>query len=326
MTPQQTAAIVADVCAEDWPTVYGGRNPRALAVALWCHAWAESRFDARAVGDGGASFGLFQLYTRGGVGSSALAGGYTVADMLDPTLCTEIIVWACARSMRVHDVCAGGTLGDLVRVTTRDVLRPLRVDTESEERAQLVHALTRYSPATPCAALGTGATSRASSDPYATISARYLGGYVSRPAWASQRIGNYFTLGELTRTKAGYTTPNDSQLTNLRVLVRDVLDPLRAFLGRPVTVTSGLRPQAYTDTLKGGSDTSDHGTGRAADLNVAGYGSHDLGRAVLASGVPFDQLIVYDYTSHVHIGYRGTRSRRQLLRATSPDVYVPWRP
>lgn len=48
----------------------------ALALAL---AGPESGYNPRAIGDGGASFGLMQFYTRGGLGD-----GHDPADLLDP--------------------------------------------------------------------------------------------------------------------------------------------------------------------------------------------------------------------------------------------------
>lgn len=51
-----------------------------LALAAVVNAQAESALDNKAIGDGGASVGLFQLHERGG------GRGMSVADRQDPTL------------------------------------------------------------------------------------------------------------------------------------------------------------------------------------------------------------------------------------------------
>lgn len=99
-----------------------------------------------------------------------------------------------------------------------------------------------------------------------------------------------------------------------RELVRDVLDPLRAALGRPLVVTSWWRSPADNAAIKGASRTSDHLTGRAVDLRPPdGMTSTDVARKVLELGLPFDQLIGYGDSRHLHVGYRGASSRRQAL-------------
>lgn len=141
-------------------------------------------------------------------------------------------------------------------------------------------------------------------------------------AWRTVRPGVWFGWSELTVTSTGLRNepPPDVRASLVR-LVRVVLDPLRWKLGVPVIVTSGYRSPAVNAAV-GGSSTSDHMAGRAVDVRVEGLSSRELARKVLSSGVPFDQLIWYDASRHVHIGYRHGKNRRVVLRqpAIGPAV------
>ena len=84
---------------------------------------------------------------------------------------------------------------------------------------------------------------------------------------------NYFTIEELTKsdtaTRRGIdNTPTEEVKKNLTTLVDQVLDPLRAAWGAPIVVNSGYRCPALNEAV-GGSKTSDHMTGRAADIEAA---------------------------------------------------------
>ena len=80
----------------------------------------------------------------------------------------------------------------------------------------------------------------------------------------------YFTMGELvssrTADKKGIINRcNKEHAANLTALVEKVLDPLREAYGKPIRVTSGYRCEALNKAV-GGSPTSDHMKGCAADI------------------------------------------------------------
>ncbi len=92
----------------------------------------------------------------------------------------------------------------------------------------------------------------------------------------NERLGRYFTVGELIHSDAAMRrpeilkqqmSPSVQVLSNLTRLVRDVLDPLRAILNRPIRITSGYRCRDLND-LVGGSDRSQHVEGLAADCHL----------------------------------------------------------
>lgn len=93
---------------------------------------------------------------------------------------------------------------------------------------------------------------------------------------------------------------------NLSRLARELLEPLRAVLGVPIRVTSGYRSPERNEAV-GGSDTSQHMDGTAADLSPVGLSLQETARRILAAEAAgtmprYGQLIFYPYTTgHLHI-------------------------
>jgi len=76
----------------------------------------------------------------------------------------------------------------------------------------------------------------------------------------------HFSLKEFTRTSRSVSNePDDIQKANLQSLVTNVLDPTREATGMPITVSSGFRSEELNRKI-GGSNTSWHSQGKAADL------------------------------------------------------------
>lgn len=142
------------------------------------------------------------------------------------------------------------------------------------------------------------------------------------------KLGKHFTLAELTRTDTGLpNTPGAEYVAALARLVALVLDPLRADVGRPVRVTSGYRSPAVNSQV-GGSPTSQHLRGEAADIKVDGMTTADVARAIHRLRLPVDQCIVERGDSgwvHVSTALDGS-NRGEWLASPRPRVYVPWSP
>lgn len=132
-----------------------------------------------------------------------------------------------------------------------------------------------------------------------------------------------FSLAELTVTGRNMPNiPNEAEVASLRSLAEMVLQPLRDALGQPVLVNSAFRSEAVNRAV-GGTATSQHRLGQAADIRVPGMSSIDLARKIVALGLPFDQVIE-EFGSWVHVSY-GPRHRRQQLTAvkrSGKTVYV----
>lgn len=142
------------------------------------------------------------------------------------------------------------------------------------------------------------------------------------------RLGKHFTLAELTATDTGlFNTPTAEHIAALARLVALVLDPLRVDLGRPVRVTSGFRSAAVNKAV-GGSSTSQHLRGEAADIKVDGMTTAEVARAIHRLRLPVDQCIVERGDAgwvHVSTALDGG-NRGQWLASPKPRQYIPWAP
>ena len=130
----------------------------------------------------------------------------------------------------------------------------------------------------------------------------------------------YFTFDELTASATARrmgipNIPSWRERENLRLLVENVLDPLREAWGKPVIVTSGYRC-AMLNRIVGGAANSQHTTGMAADIRTLTDTAADnrkLFDLALDLDLPFDQLIdEYGY-DWVHISYSRYITRKQVL-------------
>ena len=113
----------------------------------------------------------------------------------------------------------------------------------------------------------------------------------------------HFTLAELTVTdhRSLDNTPNAGEIENLRRLAA-FLELVKDRLGgRPIMVNSAFRSKAVNDAV-GSKDTSQHRLGCAADIRVPGMTPNDVVRAVMASGLAYDQIIrEFDAWTHISI-------------------------
>lgn len=129
----------------------------------------------------------------------------------------------------------------------------------------------------------------------------------------------YFTLKELTNSSAAkkhgiINVPSITEERNLISLVDNILDPLREAYGKPIIVTSGFRGNLLNKIL-GGSKTSQHMTGQAADIKTKEDTPEEnkkLFDLIIELDLPFDQLIdEYNY-NWIHVSY-SPKHRKQIL-------------
>ena len=116
-------------------------------------------------------------------------------------------------------------------------------------------------------------------------------------------LSPHFTLAELTHTdhRQFDNTPNVEEIENLRRLAA-FLELVKDRLGgRPIMVNSAFRSKAVNDAV-GSSDKSQHRLGCAADLRVPGMTPDQVVRAVMTSGLEYDQIIrEFDRWTHLSI-------------------------
>jgi len=129
-------------------------------------------------------------------------------------------------------------------------------------------------------------------------------------------LSDHFTLEELTHTdhRELDNTPNDLEIENLKRLAH-FLEAVRQVLGgKPIIVNSAFRSEAV-NTAVGSKNTSQHRVGCAADIRVPGMTPDEVVKAVMRSGLEYDQIIrEFDRWTHVSIpNIQGTPARRQAL-------------
>lgn len=130
----------------------------------------------------------------------------------------------------------------------------------------------------------------------------------------------YFTMNELTASATAKrlgipNVPTWREADNLRLLVENVLDPLREAWGHPIIVTSGFRCKLLNDMV-GGAKNSQHTTGMAADIRTLSDLPQDNERLfdlARRMDLPFDQLIDEYHYNWVHISHSRYSMRKQVL-------------
>jgi hypothetical protein len=144
-----------------------------------------------------------------------------------------------------------------------------------------------------------------------------------------------FSLKELTAsdtaTRKGLdNTPNETVTANLKTLCESILQPVREHYGKSVKVNSGYRSPEVNASV-GGSKTSDHCKGQAADIEITGVANGDLAKYI-AENFKFTQVILEFYTQGipdsgwVHVSYDANDLKCQTLTAVKKDgktVYLP---
>jgi hypothetical protein len=137
-----------------------------------------------------------------------------------------------------------------------------------------------------------------------------------------------FTLEELTHTdhRELDNTPTEHEkcivdgkeetinaVANLPRLA-DFLEEVKKVLGgKPIIVNSAFRSEAVNSAV-GSKNTSDHRRGCAADLRVPGMTPDEVTKAIIASDLPYQQVIrEFDRWTHVsmvtHIGDTPRKSK-----------------
>jgi hypothetical protein len=129
-------------------------------------------------------------------------------------------------------------------------------------------------------------------------------------------LTDHFTLEELTHTdhRQYENTPNEAELANLKRLAAFLEEVKTALGGRPVMVNSAFRSKQVNDAV-GSKDTSQHRVGCAVDFRVPQLTPDEVVKAVIAAGLPYDQLIrEFDRWTHISIpNTPETAPRRQVL-------------
>ena len=151
------------------------------------------------------------------------------------------------------------------------------------------------------------------------------------------RLTEHFKLSEFERSAKAAELGIDNRVPPqyipvLQQLCREVLEPLRSFVGSPLVITSGYRCNQLNVRV-GGAYASQHTLGEAADLRLplTSYTAWDDNRRhtdleearrwfdFLENHTDFDQLILEtangkDYWIHVSCRKNRKKNRHQVIR------------
>ena len=144
-----------------------------------------------------------------------------------------------------------------------------------------------------------------------------------------------FSLHELTKSETALrmgldNTPGPVETEYLKILAERVLQPIRDHFQKGVKVNSGYR-SPDSNAAVGGSRTSDHCKGQAADIEIPGVPNAELAQWIM-DNLDYTQLILEFYTpgipdsGWVHVSYNPDNLKKQELTAmkvAGKTQYVP---
>lgn len=128
-------------------------------------------------------------------------------------------------------------------------------------------------------------------------------------------ITKNFRLSEFTKSDTAELLGIDNTkvpkdvIKNIIALCNNILQPLRDSVKCPININSGYRCLKLNCAV-GGVPTSQHVTGCACDIKIAGYTPYEIAKRIIDLGLQYDQLILYP--TFVHVSY-SDRNRQQLL-------------
>ena len=156
------------------------------------------------------------------------------------------------------------------------------------------------------------------------------------------QLSEHLSLNEVTTSGTAKrlginNNPTPEHLENLKLVAKNVFEPIRNHFGKPIKVSSGYRSKELNAATPGASTTSQHSSGEALDLDQDGMPHGVTNKMVfdfIRENLNFDQLIWEFGDSKnpdwVHVSYESTgKQRKQILKATRVNgktSYSPWTP
>jgi hypothetical protein len=149
------------------------------------------------------------------------------------------------------------------------------------------------------------------------------------------KLSENFTLDELIKSQEAIrlgiaNEPNDEHITNLILLCKNILQPLRNQFKIPVSISSGYRSAALCEAI-GSSSKSQHTKGQAADFEIFGVHNKDVSDWIVKN-LEYDQCILEFWTAEdpnsgwIHCSYNDAGNRKQYLRASKDNGKIVYSP
>jgi hypothetical protein len=139
-------------------------------------------------------------------------------------------------------------------------------------------------------------------------------------------ISKYVSYNEVTRSNTALrknidNSPNREQVERIRILCKNVFDPLRECVGGPVKINSVFRSKKL-NTAIGGSKTSQHMANKGAAIDIDDIYKHKTNLEMfhyVKDNLEFDQLIYefggYNNPAWLHISYNEGVNRKKVMIA-----------
>lgn len=149
------------------------------------------------------------------------------------------------------------------------------------------------------------------------------------------KLTENFSLVEMVKSETALrqgldNTPGDVEINNIKMLAEQVLQPVRNQYKRGVKVNSGFR-HPNVNAAVGGSRTSDHCKGMAADIEIPGVANAELAEWI-KDNLEFTQLILEFYTpgipdsGWVHVSYDPANLKKQVMTAMKENGKTVYKP
>ena len=145
-----------------------------------------------------------------------------------------------------------------------------------------------------------------------------------------------FSLNELTKSQTAErkgidNTPSTEHQENLKSLCTAILQPVRDYFSRVVSVSSGYRSPELCVAI-GSSTKSQHASGCAVDFEIFGISNKELADYI-DENLDYDQLILEYWKGEdepnsgwVHCSYTNGSNRKQYLRAYKENGSTKYEP
>ena len=149
------------------------------------------------------------------------------------------------------------------------------------------------------------------------------------------KLSPNFSLAEMIKSDTALrldmeNEPDDDHIDNMIALCENVLQKVRDHYGKGVKLNSGFR-HPDVNAKVGGSKTSDHCKGMAADIEIPGVANADLAEWIVEN-CEFRQVILEFYTpgvpdsGWVHVSYNPDDNKKQVLTAMKENGKTVYKP
>ena len=149
------------------------------------------------------------------------------------------------------------------------------------------------------------------------------------------KLSDNFTLDELTKSQEAIrlgipNEPQDEHITNLILLCKNILQPVRDYFKIPVSISSGYRSWQLCEAI-GSSSWSQHTKGQAADFELFGIHNREVSDWIVKN-TDYDQCILEFWSPDdpnsgwIHCSYNDAGNRKQYLKASKENGKVVYSP